>query len=71
MLLVYLISFIVGGLIGIVLHGIVPLFVILIIATMVGYAIGSIYNKIQRKKAEREYARLLEHIEAFNKKTGL
>ena len=71
MLLACLITFIIGGLIGFVLHGIVPMYVILIISGIVGFTIGCIYNMIQKKKAEREYVRLLKHIETFKEKTGL
>jgi uncharacterized membrane protein YjjP (DUF1212 family) len=52
--LVYVISFIVGGFISFMLYGKVPMIISLIIATMVGGLIGYIYNRIQRKKAERE-----------------
>ena len=50
MVLVYVISFIVGGFISFMLYDKVPVIVSLIIATMVGGLIGYIYNRIQRKK---------------------
>lgn len=55
MILLYVISFIMGGLISFILYGKVPVIVSLIISFMVGGLIGYIYNKIRQKKAEREY----------------
>ena len=66
MLLVYVISFIVGGLISFILYGKVPAIVSLIIAIMVGGLIGYIYNRIQRKKAEREYIEWMKRVGFIN-----
>ena len=66
MVLVYVISFIVGGFISFRLYGKVPVIVSLIIATMVGGLIGYIYNRIQRKKAEREYVEWMKRAGFIN-----
>lgn len=66
MLLVYVISFIVGGFISFILYDKVPVIVSLIIATMVGGLIGYIYNRIQRKKTEREYVEWMKRAGFIN-----
>ena len=66
MVLVYVISFIVGGFISFILYDKVPVIVSLIIATMVGGLIGYIYNRIQRKKAEREYVEWMKRAGFIN-----
>lgn len=67
MVLVYVLSFIIGGFIGFVLYGKVPVIISLIIATMVGGLIGYIYNKVQEKKVEREYNEMLKRIGFINR----
>lgn len=64
--LVYVISFIVGGFISFMLYDKVPVIVSLIIATMVGSLIGYIYNRIQRKKAEQEYVEWMKRAGFIN-----
>ena len=66
MVLIYVISFIVGGFIGFMLYGKIPVIVSLIISTVVGGLIGHIYNVIQRKKAEREYVEWMKHTGLSN-----
>ena len=66
MVLVYVISFIVGVFIGFILYGDVPMIVSLIIATIVGGLIGCVYNRIQRKKAEREYVEWIKRTGIIN-----
>ena len=62
MLLTYVLSFIIGGFIGFILAGKVPMIVILIISLMVGALIGYIGYKIQQKKAEREWAKRFNEV---------
>ena len=60
MLLVYIISFIVGGFIGDILYGKVSVIWILIISTIIGGSIGGIYNIIKQNKLDREYIEYLK-----------
>ena len=67
-MLLYVISFVIGGLIGFILYGKVPMIMSLIIATIIGGLIGGIYNLIQRKKAEREYVEWMKRNGFINLK---
>ena len=58
---VYSLSFILGGLISVILYGKVHPIVSLIVSFTVGGLIGYIYNRIKRKKAEREYVEWMIH----------
>ena len=62
MLLTYVLSIIIGGFIGFILAGKVPLIMIFIISFMVGALIGYIGYKIKQKKAEREWAIIRANI---------
>lgn len=64
--MLYIFSFIIGGLITVVLYGKVPMLVLLTISLIVGGLIGYIYNKIQQKKAERAYVEMLKRIRTYN-----
>ena len=61
-MLVYIISFIIGGLIAFILYGKVPVFVSLIISLIIGGAIGFIKYKYEQRKAELEYIRMRKDI---------
>ena len=54
-MLLYIITFIIGSLIAIMLYGKVSMVVSLFIAFIIGGLIGYIDYKIKQKKAEREY----------------
>ena len=58
-MLTFIISFIIGGLISIILYGKVPVITSLIISFMTGIIIGLISYKIKKRKAEREYVMFL------------
>ena len=55
----FIISFIIGGLISIILYGKVPVIISLIISFMTGIIVGLISYKIKKQKAEREYVMFL------------
>ena len=57
-MLSFIISFIIGGLVSIILYGKVPVIISLIISCMAGVIIGLISYKIKKRKAEREYIML-------------
>lgn len=50
MLFIYLLSYIVGTIIGLILYGKVPYILILIISAVIGWMIGFIYNRINQIK---------------------
>ena len=56
----YIISFIVGGFISVILYGKVSVIWILIISTIIGGSIGGIYNIIKQNKLDREYIEYLK-----------
>ena len=58
-MLTFIISFIIGGLISIILYGKVPVIISLIISFMTGIIVGLISYKIKKRKAEREYIMFL------------
>ena len=58
-MLTFIISFIIGGLISIILYGKVPVIISLIISFMTGIIVGLISYKIKKRKAEREYVMFL------------
>ena len=58
-MLTFIISFIIGGLISIILYGKVPVIISLIISFMTGIIVGLISYKIKKQKAEREYVMFL------------
>ena len=58
-MLTFIISFIIGGLISIMLYGKVPAIISLIISFMTGIIVGLISYKIKKRKAEREYVMFL------------
>ena len=58
-MLTFIISFIIGGLISIILYGKVPVIISLIISFMTGIIVGLISYKIKKQKAEREYIMFL------------
>ena len=58
-MLTFIISFIIGGLISIILYGKVPVIISLIISFMAGIIVGLISYKIKKRKAEREYVMFL------------
>ena len=58
-MLTFIISFIIGGLISIILYGKVPAIISLIISFMTGIIVGLISYKIKKQKAEREYVMFL------------
>ena len=58
-MLTFIISFIIGGLISIILYGKVPAIISLIISFMTGIIVGLISYKIKKRKAEREYVMFL------------
>ena len=58
-MLTFIISFIIGGLISIILYGKVPAIISLIISFMTGIIVGLISYKIKKRKAEREYIMFL------------
>ena len=64
MVLAYILLFIIGAM----LYGKVPLFVLLLIGTMVGYAIGDIYIRIQKKKVERKFNDMLKTYQMYRSK---
>ena len=64
--MVYVISFVIGGFISFILYGKVPMIVSLIIALMIGGLIGYVYNRIQLKKAEREYVEWMKRTGFIN-----
>ena len=55
----FIIPFIIGGLISIILYGKVPVIISLIISFMTGIIVGLISYKIKKRKAEREYVMFL------------
>ena len=58
-MLTFIISFIIGGLISIILYGKAPALISLIISFMTGIIVGLISYKIKKQKAEREYVMFL------------
>ena len=58
-MLTFIISFIIGGLISIILYGKVPVIISLIISFMTGIIVGLISYKVKKRKAEREYVMFL------------
>ena len=58
-MLTFIISFIIGGLISIILYGKVPAIISLIISFMTGIIVGLISYKIKKRKDEREYVMFL------------
>ena len=58
-MLTFIISFIIGGLISIILYGKVSVIISLIISFMTGIIVGLISYKIKKRKAEREYVMFL------------
>ena len=58
-MLTFIISFIIGGLISIILYGKVPAIISLIISFMIGIIVGLISYKIKKRKAEQEYVMFL------------
>lgn len=58
-MLTFIISFVIGGLISIILYGKVPVIISLIISFMTGIIVGLISYKIKKRKAEREYVMFL------------
>ena len=58
-MLTFIISFIIGGLISIILYGKVTVIISLIISFMTGIIVGLISYKIKKQKAEREYVMFL------------
>lgn len=57
-MLSFIISFIIGGLVSIILYGKVPVIISLIISFIAGVIIGLISYKIKKRKAEQEYIML-------------
>ena len=54
-MLLSIISFIIGGIIAVILYGKVPVIISLIISFIIGCIIGLISYKIKQRKAENEY----------------
>lgn len=66
--MVYIVSYVIGGLIVLMLYGKVSTIASLIIATIIGGLIGYINGIMQRKKAEREYYEWLKSTGFINVK---
>lgn len=60
--MLYVISFIVGVVISLILYGKVPVFITWIIAAIVGGLIGYVNYKIKQKKAEKEHIKWIEQF---------
>ena len=58
-MLTFIISFIIGGLISIILYGKVPVIISLIISFIAGIIVGLFSYIIEKRKAEREYVMFL------------
>ena len=58
-MLTFIISFIIGGLISIILYGKVPVIISLIISFIAGIIVGLYFYIIKKRKAEREYVMFL------------
>ena len=58
-MLTFIISFIIGGLISIILYGKVPVIISLIISFIAGIIVGLFSYIINKRKAEREYVMFL------------
>lgn len=68
--MLYVIGFIIGGLISLILYGKVPVIVSLTISLIVGGIIGGIHYKIRKKKVEREYVKWLQYYENITNSEG-
>lgn len=62
MLVVYFISFVIGGLISFMLYGTVPVIISMIISMIVGAIIGLVWSKIKQIRARRKYIRIMKNI---------
>ena len=58
-MLTFIISFIIGGLISIILYGKVPVIISLIILFIAGIIVGLFSYIIKKRKAEQEYVMFL------------